>query len=111
MVRIIEFRNVRNNFQDKLKEDVNEVHSSKELDCFCVQFNVNKALRNVRHRYYNRRLSNNITSSYRKCENGVNHRLDKEIKKIAESLNLSKKMEYYACRPAFIILKYHKPNF
>ena len=60
---------------------------------------------------YNRLLGNNITSNYGKCENGVNHKIDKETKKIAESLDLSKKMECYASRPAFIIIKDHKPNF
>ena len=60
---------------------------------------------------YNRLLDNNITSNYRKCENGAKHKIDKETKKIAESLDLSKKMECYASRPAFITIKDHKPNF
>ena len=38
---------------------------------------------------YNTLLSNNITSSYRKCEDGVKHKIDKENKKIGESLDLS----------------------
>ena len=60
---------------------------------------------------YNRLLSNKITSNYGKCENGVKHKMDKETKKIAESLDFSKKMECYASRPAFITIKDHKPNF
>ena len=60
---------------------------------------------------YNSLLSNNITSNYRKCKNNVKHKIDKETKKIAESLYLSKKMECYASCPAFIIIKDYKPNF
>ena len=60
---------------------------------------------------YKRLLCNNINSNNSKCENGVKHKIDKETKKIAESLDLSKKMECYASRPAFIIIKDHKPNF
>ena len=30
---------------------------------------------------YNRLLSKNITSNYRKCENHVKHKMDKETKK------------------------------
>ena len=35
---------------------------------------------------------------------------NKESKKIAESLNLSKKIGYYASCPSFITIKDHKPN-
>ena len=60
---------------------------------------------------YNRLLCNSITSNYRKCENSVKHKIDKETKKIAELLDLSKKMECYARRPAFVAIKDRKPNF
>ena len=56
-------------------------------------------------------LLSNITSNYRKCENGVKLKIDKETKKIAELLDLSKKIECYASCPAFIDIKDHKPNF
>ena len=39
---------------------------------------------------YHRLLSNNITSNYRKWENGVKDKTDQETKKIAESLDLRK---------------------
>ena len=60
---------------------------------------------------YNRLLGNNITSNYGKYKNGVKHRINKETKKIRESLNLSKKMECCNSHPAFITIKDHKPNF
>ena len=59
---------------------------------------------------YNKLLGNNITSNYRKCQIGVKYKIDKETKKVAESLDSSKKMECYASRPAFITFKDHKPN-
>ena len=59
----------------------------------------------------NRRLCNNINSNYRKCENGVKYKSDKETKKITKMLGLSKKMECYASRLAFIAIKDHKQNF
>ena len=59
----------------------------------------------------NRLLSNNITINYRKCKNDVKHKIDKETKKIAELLDLSKKIECYASCPAFIDIKDHKSNF
>ena len=48
MVGNIEFRKVRNDFQDKLKEAINEILSPKNFMCFSRQ--VNKPVQNVRHR-------------------------------------------------------------
>ena len=105
MVRNIEFRNVRNDFQDKLKEEINKIRSSKDL-FVSVDKSVN--LYEMSDTNYNKFLCNNITSNYRKCENGVKRKIDKETKKIAESLDFSKKMECYASHPAFITIKNHK---
>lgn len=44
---------------------------------------------------YNRLLDNSITSSYRKCKNGIKHEIDKKTKKVAQSLDPSQKMEFY----------------
>ena len=78
MVRNIEFRKVYNDFQDKLKEDINEICSSKNLFVF-VDKSAN--LSKMSDTDYNRLLSNNITSNYRKCENDVKYKIDKETKK------------------------------
>ena len=107
MIRNIEFRKARNDFQDKLKEDINKIRSSKNLFVFADK---STNLYEMSDTKYNRLLSNNITSNYRKCENGVKHKIAKETKKIAESFYLSKKMECYASRPAFITVKDRKPN-
>ena len=83
MMRNIEFRKVKSNyFQDKLKKDINEILSSENLFVFADKStNRNgRHKRNVRQRLH-RLLSNNITSNYRKCENGVKHKIDKETKK------------------------------
>ena len=113
MVRNIEFREVANDFQEKLKEDINEICSSKNLFVF-VDKSTN--LCEISDTDYNmllpkRLLGSSITSNYRKCKNGVKHRIDKESKKIGKSLNLSKKMGCCASRPAFITIKDRKPNF
>ena len=78
MVRNIEFRKVYNDFQDKLNEDINEICSSKNLFVF-VDKSAN--LSEMSDTDYNRLLSNNITSNYRKCENDVKYKIDKETKK------------------------------
>ena len=75
MVRNIKFRIVHNNFQDKLKEDINEIRYSKNLFVFA---DMSTNLYEMSDKDYNRLLSSNITSNCRKCENDVKHKLDKE---------------------------------
>ena len=60
---------------------------------------------------YNKLLHDNVTKSYQKSDPNIKNQIDIGSKKIAESLNLEKKMESYANRPAFITLKDHKDNF
>ena len=69
MVRNIEFMNVRNGFQDKLKEDINKKRSSKSLLIFADK---STNLYEMSLTDYNMLSGNNISSSYRKSENGVN---------------------------------------
>ena len=74
MVRNIELRKVHNDFQDKLEEATNEIRSSRQV-------NKSTNLYELSDTDYNRLLSNNITSNYRKCENDVKYKIDKETKK------------------------------
>ena len=78
MVRNTEFRKVHSNFQDKLKEDINEMGSSKNLFVFADK---STNLYEMLDTDYKSLLSDNITSNYRKCENDVNQKIDKETKK------------------------------
>ena len=59
----------------------------------------------------NKLLGNTITSNYRKCENGVKHKINNNKKKVAESLFLSKKIKCFVICPPFVIIKDHKQNF
>ena len=97
MVRNIEFRKVQNEFQDKLKEDINEIRSSKSLFVF---ENKPTNLCELSETDYNRLLSNNITSNYRKCENNVKHKIVKETKKQLNRLILVKR--WNVCLPSFL---------
>jgi hypothetical protein len=60
---------------------------------------------------YNKLLHENITKSYQKANASIKKEIDIETKGLAKKLNLEKKMEQIANRPAFITLKDHKENF
>ena len=85
MVKNIELRDVRRDFQDKLREDINKIRSSKNLFVFVDK---STSLYELWDTDYNRLLGNNITNNYSKCENGVKHRIVRETKKSLNCLNL-----------------------
>ena len=77
MVRNIEFGKVRSDFHDKFKVDINEIRSSKNLFVFADK---STNLYKMSDTEYSSPLGHNITSNYRKRENGVKHKIDKETK-------------------------------
>ena len=56
-------------------------------------------------------LTNNVMKTYQKSELSTQLNIHREAKAIYKTLQLEKKMESYAERPAFISLKDHKENF
>ena len=68
MVKNVEFMKDCYDFQDKLKEDTNELRSSKNLYVLADKLANLYKMSDTDH---NRLLDNNITSNYRKIENGA----------------------------------------
>ena len=60
---------------------------------------------------YNRLLSDNVTSAYRKSSSDVVNKINAEAKAIAETANLDDRIQSFPQKEAFITLKDYKPNF
>ena len=99
MVRSIEFKSVRNNFQSTLIEDLNKIKPSRNLPVFADK---TTNLYKMPPDQYKTLLNNNITMTYRKANSNAKRNIDKEAKKLSKELNLEDKMERYAKWPAFI---------
>ena len=56
-------------------------------------------------------LTNNVMKTYQKAELSTRLNINREAKAIYKTLQLEKRMERYAERPAFISLKDLKKNF
>ena len=108
LIRNIKYRNQLNEFQQKLKEDVDNINNSHEL---LIPADKTSNLYNVSVEQYQKLLENNITKTYQKSEQDAKRKIDIESKAAAKSLNIENKMECYAERPAFLTLKDHKENF
>ena len=95
MVRSIEFKSVRNDFQSTLREDLNKIKPSKNL---LVLADKTKNLYEMTSNQYKTLLNKNITKIYRKAYSNAKRNIDKEAKKHSKELNLEGKMECYAKR-------------
>ena len=104
----IKFKSVRNNFWSTLREDLNNIKSSRNLLMFADK---TTNLYEMPPDQYKTLLNNDITKTYRKVDSNAKWNIDKEAKKLSKELNLEDKMECYTKRPAFITLKDHKENF
>ena len=97
MIRSISFKPVRSNFQKRLADDINNIDSSENLLIFADKTtNIHEmtpwTVKNI--------LTNNVTKTYRKAERSTQLNIDREAKTISKTLQLEKRMEHYAERPA-----------
>ena len=93
MVKNINFKEIRNSFQDKLKADMKKIKSSKDV---YVQADKTTNVYKLSKENYRKLLIENITKTYKiENENTVN-KVDKEAKVIAEKLGMTDRMERYS---------------
>ena len=100
MIRKIEFIKVRNDFQEKLKQDL-EINVLAFADKRINLCELSKES-------YEKLLHDNITQTYKKAPVNAKRKIDKESKKFVENLCLEDRMECYSDNHAYITLKVHK---
>ena len=108
IVRLINFKQVRNDFQKKLTEDINNIRSSENLLIFADK---TTNLYEMTLEQYQTILTNNVTKTYQKTERSIQLNIDRKAQTISKTLQLEKRMKHYSERPAFISLKDYKENF
>ena len=108
MIRNTEFISVRNEFQEKLKQDLENIQSSKNILAFADK---STNLYELSKESYEKLLHDNIMQTYKKAPVNIKRKIDQESKKFAKTLSLDDKMECYSDNPASITSKDHKQNF
>ena len=109
IIRKIKFIKVRNDFQDKLKQDLETIRSSKNVLAFADK---STNLYELSKESYKKLLHDNITQTYKNAHAAnAKGKIDRESKKLAKNLSLEDKMEYYSDNHAYITSKDHKENF
>lgn len=108
MIKKIEFRNTRDEFQDQLQQDIRKINDSTKAfipaDKTTNYYEVDKTT-------HQKLLTDNITSTYKKANANLIEDINNQAKDIAASLNIDDRAERMAERQSFITLKDHKDNF
>lgn len=108
MVETIQFRKTTNEFQQRLRKDVERIRQSKDV---IVPADKTRNLYAVRKDQYEKLLQNNITKNYKTAEPQTYIDINREAQGVAQDLELSDRIECMAKRGAYITLKDHKNNF
>ena len=108
LVKSIQFKKVRNQFQQQLASDVKEIKKSSNM---FVSADKTTNLYKLQVPHYRKLLNENITSTYKKTGREPLNHINTEAQAIARDLKLDDRIESFAKREAFVTLKDHKDNF
>ena len=96
MISNVQFRRVNNDFQNRLKNDIRSIQSSKKVFVFSQ---------------HEKLLTNKITKTYKQSNDKVYNCINLEAKHIVKNLEMADRVECMVKKPAYITLKDHKENF
>lgn len=108
LAKEIEFRPVRNEFQNNLSEQIKKIHASKDI---IVKGDKSRNLYSIPVQEYNKLLTDNITSEYKKTNSNQVMKINKEAAILAKKIELDDRVDQYIESNAFVTVKDHKPNF
>ena len=108
MVRNIEFKNVKNEFQEKVKEDINETKTSDKM---CVAADKSRHIYKMKKQQYTKLLTEKITKTHKKSNRKKISNIKFTAKKITEKLSIDDCVQRMAESEAYITLKDHKDEF
>ena len=108
IVKNLELRKIKDEFQDRLKEDVKKINASPNILVFADKPSNIYEQNPEEHRKI---LKENITKTYKKAPNDLEHEINLEAKEIAENLELDDRINCLAKTQAFITMKDHKEDF
>ena len=108
IVTSIKYRNVNNNFQEKLKLDTSKIKSSANLFIFADKTN---NIYEMKPQDHEKLILENITKTYQKTPGKLEKAINTEAKNIAKSYKLAERIEHLPRTETFITLNDHKEKF
>ena len=108
LAKNIEFRKVNNNFQRKLKEDLNKLKNEERV-IVAADKTVNHYA--VEKSNFKEHLNKSVTNDYKIANKDFVHQCSVKEKRITDKLEISERVYSTNLRSAFVTFKDHKPNF
>ena len=108
MIRSIEFRNSSDEFQKQLAADITKIKETKSL---IIPADKTTNFYSMSVEDYEKLLTENISSTYKKCDGKIVKNINNEAKSIAKELKIDDRVEQFSNRNAYITVKDHKKNF
>ena len=108
MLKVIEFRKVKNQFLTKMKNEIKTVKQSKKTLTFADKMSNMYRLSKEKHEQL---LTNVATSNYKKTNNSIKKKINMAGKQVLKSNETLKHVEINRENNCFFTSKNHKDNF
>ena len=108
LIRNIKTRQVRTEFQDKLKEDTDKIKKETKV---IIQADKTTNFYKMTGENYKELLEKNVRDKYKKADEDTDSKITEEATKIATKLELEERIFKTTRKQASITLKDHKDNF
>ena len=108
LVKSVEFRRIKNNFQAELQNDVSRIKGSRNV---IVAADKTTNFYEMSKDEYLKLLADNITAGYQKADEKVVININEEARMVTKNLEISDRINKLPLKESFITLKDHKENF
>ena len=108
LIKMVKFKKVRNNFQMKLSQDINEVKKSNYI---WVKSDKSKNIYKIKPSKYQEILKSKITNNYKIDYINTIEQINKDTSNFASRLQIEDRLGKFKKKDAYILFKDHKPNF
>lgn len=108
MIKNVEFRNINNNFQTKLSEDMEKVKNCPQI---IVSADKSRNMYLIDKPEYVKHLTDNISKTYKKGKSSDIDKINKGTFKIIKELGIDQRVERLQETDAYITVKDHKLDF
>ena len=108
MIKNIQFKYIKNDFQTKLKEDILNIQKYEKV---LIPVDKSRNIYNMEAAYYKKLLYDNITATYKKADQRKINNVNRDAKKIVINLDLENRTEKMQESESYITVKDHKEDF
>ena len=108
IIKNIKFRHTKNQFQQKISEDVRNI---KHVESLLVPADKSRNIYIVEPVNYKKLLTENITKEYKKSNSDKRDKINNEAKNIVKKLGIEERVQRMSEEESYVTIKDHKENF